>query len=137
MAAPSTPICAVPGSNAASATGPYDSCGRLAGKRRIEDRPQAVDGRTEFGHWEIDTVLGRGSKDCIITVVERTSLPTVIGKLRARTKKELNTRLIKLIKRHDGCFKTITADNGTEFYGYKDVEKVVGVEFYFATPHHS
>jgi IS30 family transposase len=32
---------------------------------------------------------------------------------------------------------TITADNGTEFHSYKDVEGATGVPFYFATPHHS
>lgn len=28
-------------------------------------------------------------------------------------------------------------DKGTEFHNYKDVEAATGVEFYFATPHHS
>ena len=34
-------------------------------------------------------------------------------------------------------FRTITADNGTEFHSYKDVERATEVRFYFATPHHS
>ncbi|MCE5192010.1 MAG: IS30 family transposase, partial [Actinomycetia bacterium] len=34
-------------------------------------------------------------------------------------------------------FKTITADNGSEFHGYKQIEEATGVPFYFATPHHS
>ena len=32
---------------------------------------------------------------------------------------------------------TITADNGTEFHGYNDLEAATGALFYFATPHHS
>lgn len=32
---------------------------------------------------------------------------------------------------------TITADNGTEFHNYRDIETATGVEFYFATPYHS
>ena len=32
---------------------------------------------------------------------------------------------------------TITADNGTEFHWYKEIEDITGVKFYFATPHHS
>ncbi len=106
-------------------------------KRPIEDRPSAADERSELGHWEIDTVLGKNSKDCIVTVVERKSRFTLIGKLKARTKDELNARLLKLIKSHPGFFKTITVDNGTEFHGYNDVEKVTDLQFYFATPHHS
>jgi IS30 family transposase len=34
-------------------------------------------------------------------------------------------------------FKTITADNGTEFHSYREVEAATGVSYYFATPHHS
>ncbi len=38
---------------------------------------------------------------------------------------------------HAKRFKTITADNGTEFHAYNKIEKATGVIFYFATPHHS
>ena len=34
-------------------------------------------------------------------------------------------------------FKTITADNGTEFHGYQKIEEETGVPFYYATPYHS
>ena len=35
-------------------------------------------------------------------------------------------------------FKTITADNGTEFHDYVQLERATGVRFFFfATPHHS
>jgi IS30 family transposase len=44
-----------------------NSRGRLAGKRSIRDRPQTKEARSEVGHWEIDTVMGTGSKDCIVT----------------------------------------------------------------------
>ena len=33
--------------------------------------------------------------------------------------------------------RSITADNGTEFHGYEDIETVTGTPFFFATPHHS
>ncbi len=33
--------------------------------------------------------------------------------------------------------RTITADNGTEFHWYGEVEAQTPVQFYFATPHHS
>ncbi len=31
----------------------------------------------------------------------------------------------------------MTADNGTEFHAYSDIENETGVRFYFATPYHS
>ena len=42
-----------------------------------------------------------------------------------------------MINRHADRFATITADNGTEFHGYEDIERVTDVKFYFAQPYHS
>ena len=39
--------------------------------------------------------------------------------------------------RHPERFRTITADNGTEFHDHRALEAATGVLFYFATPHHS
>src|SRR5215207_7288700 len=59
--------------------GAYDSRGRLAGKRMISERPPEVEERREVGHWEIDTVIGAGSKDCVLTLVERKSGLVLVG----------------------------------------------------------
>jgi IS30 family transposase len=120
--------------------GRYDSRGRLAGKRRIGERPLAVESRERSGHWEIDTVMGESlgeSSDCILTLVERKTGYVMIGKLRARTAAEANRSVLELMARHPGRITTITADNGTEFHWYAKVEAVSRVKFYFATPHHS
>jgi IS30 family transposase len=117
--------------------GAKDSRGRLKGKRNIADRPAEVEDRKELGHWEIDTVHGKGSNDCIVTLVERKSGFVEIGKLKNKSVSELNRRTIKLINRHPGDILTITADNGTEFHGYKKIEASTDLEFYFANPYHS
>jgi len=115
----------------------YDSRGRLAGKRNIAERAKIIETRRTFGHWEIDTVIGKGSKDCIVTLVERKSGYTLIGKLPDRTTKSLNKRCIKLQSRELTKFITITADNGTEFNQYPVIETATNTKFYFANPHHS
>jgi IS30 family transposase len=46
-------------------------------------------------------------------------------------------RCIELIGRHPGLVATVTADNGTEFHSYAEIEVATGALFYFATPHHS
>ena len=116
--------------------GAYDSRGRLAGKRHISERPPAIDARSEVGHWEIDTVLG-STKACIVTLVERATGYLLIGKLKARTVAELNRATRALVSSSPLPVRTITADNGTEFHGYADLENQTGALFYFATPHHS
>jgi transposase, IS30 family len=117
--------------------GSYDSRGRLASKRPISERPPEVETRRQLGHWEIDTVIGTGSKHCIVSLVERKSGLLLIGKLEDRTTASLNRRVIHLINQHNGAFETITSDNGTEFHDDKRIEERTKAIFYFATPHHS
>ena len=115
----------------------YDSRGRLAGKRHISERPATVEDRSTVGHWELDTVVGSGAKDCVATVVERKTGFTMLGKLANRSSRGMSRRLCKLIRRAPLHFETITADNGTEFHDYAAVEAATGVTFYFATPYHA
>jgi IS30 family transposase len=117
--------------------GHYDSRGRLAGKRHISERPPSVEDRLELGHWEIDTVMGTGSKDCILSLVERKTGLVLIGKLANRTAEAVSSRAISIMKAHAGPFRTITADNGTEFHDYASIERSTPARFYFATPYHS
>ena len=118
--------------------GAYDSRGRLAGKRHISERPPEVETRQQLGHWEIDTVMGNDrAKHSVLTIVERATGYLRVGKLERHTASETAARCVELIERDRDRFSTITSDNGTEFHDYKDVEAATGVEFYFATPHHS
>ena len=114
--------------------------GCVAGKRHISERPQAANDRSEFGHWEIDTVHGSG-RHSIVTLVDRAAGVTLIGKLANLTAAALNKRLLRIVKRfekkHGHSFTTMTADNGTEFHSYLAIERSAHLEVYFATPYHS
>lgn len=114
-----------------------DARGRMTGKRHISDRPREVELRREVGHVEIDTVMGSDGRHCVLTMVERVSRYVAIMKLSARTKEQANQALRQLLRRGVGLLKTITADNGTEFHGYKELEQEHGVPFYFSTPYRS
>jgi len=52
---------------------PIELRGTFKGGKTIADRPKSVENRSDFGHWELDTVVsGRGkSKGCVATFVER------------------------------------------------------------------
>ena len=117
--------------------GAYGSRGKLAGKRPTSERPAAVEMRRQVVHREIDTVMGTGSKDCIVSLVERKAGLLLIGKLRDRATAPLNRRVIGLINRHEGAFETITSDNGTEFHNYERIEACTETTFHFARPYHS
>ena len=117
--------------------GTYEKRGRAPGKRHISERPPAAELRREIGHWEMDTVIGTGSKDCIVSLVERATGCVLIGKLTERTVTATNRRIVQLLQGRPDLFKTITADNGTEFHGFREIEAATGVQVYFATPYHS
>jgi IS30 family transposase len=111
--------------------------GRLAGKRHISERPREIEARVEVGHWEMDLVVGAPDQHCIVTLVERATGVTLIGKLRCRKAATVNKRVIALLRSHSTLFKTITVDNGPEFHGYEEIERATGVVMYFATPYAS
>ena len=114
-----------------------DSRGILPGKRHISERPAEVETRLQLGHWEGDTVIGSDLHHCILTLVERKSGFAIIKKLASRTADSVNLAALDAIKKHQGNFKTITFDNGTEFHGYKALEQQFPLKCYFATPYHS
>lgn len=117
--------------------GTNEKRGRLPGKRHISERPPAVEHRQEFGHWEMDTVIGSGTNDCILTLVERSTGCVLIAHLPARNAAAVNRHLLQLINEQPHLFRTITVDNGTEFHAYQQIERATGVLFFFATPYHS
>jgi transposase, IS30 family len=118
--------------------GAYDSRGRLAGKRHISERPAEVETRKVVGHWEIDTVKGDDqARHSVVTLVERATGYLEVGKLVRHNAAEATCRTVQLIGRHGSRVRTVTADNGSEFHSYAEIEAATGARFYFATPHHS
>jgi IS30 family transposase len=116
--------------------GAYDSRGRPTGKRMTAGRPAGVEARSRVGHRGADTVVGAGSKDCVLTPVERKTGLVLVGKLPGRTADSLSRRAVNLMRSSGGRFETVTSDDGTEFHNYKRVERLTGAVSYFARPYH-
>ncbi len=55
--------------------------------RSIDERPTEITDRSEFGHWEIDTVVGSKSKsdNVILTLVERLTRKYIAIKIEGKT----------------------------------------------------
>lgn len=91
--------------------------------------------RSEIGHWEVDTVIGKAHKSQILTITERMSRFTIIQKLSSKTAKEAATEIISLLKSlPKKLVKSITADRGKEFHMWIEVEKGLEIPFYFSDP---
>lgn len=107
----------------------------------IDHRSQQANERTEFGHWEIDTVIGKrqGKKEVLLTLTERMSRRELIrkipGKESRRVQDAINVLHQELKGHFDGVFKSITSDNGAEFSELSNIEKESATKVYFAHPY--
>lgn len=110
--------------------------------RSIEERPAVVDQREEFGHWEIDTVIGKKSRDqVLLTLTERKTRKEIIVKIDSKTSEAVGEG-IQIIQKKYGAyfkklFKTITADNGSEFADLTVILKETKTEVYYTHPYSS
>ena len=99
----------------------------------IEDRSKEVEKRKEIGHFEGDTIVSRESKDRLKTINERVTGTVFIGKMIDGTTKESNRVTINRLRDIPSEYrKTLTQDNGTENFGYREVENELKVSCYFA-----
>ena len=108
--------------------------------RSIELRPDYINNRKEFGHFEMDLVLGKQGKDkeCLLTLTERKTRFEIVIKLNNKSSSEV-IGAINSIKEHlkgysSEIFKSITTDNGSEFSRYEEIEEILGTMIYFCHP---
>lgn len=89
---------------------------RLAG-RSIEKRPKAVERRKQFGHWEMDTVVGKrnGRESVILSLIERKTRCQLLRLIDGRDSDSVEFALREIKLEWGDCLRTITADNGPEF----------------------
>lgn len=106
----------------------------------IELRPDYINNRKEFGHFEMDLVLGKQGKDkeCLLTLTERKTRFEIVIKLNNKSSSEV-IGAINSIKEHlkgysSEIFKSITTDNGSEFSRYEEIEEILGTMIYFCHP---
>lgn len=92
----------------------------------IKERPEEVDSRGTFGHWELDTVIGvqDATDDVLLTLVERQTRFEYLIRLKAKTSEAVTEAMQKLMEElgEDALqlFKTATVDNGLEFAGLEE-----------------
>lgn len=108
----------------------------------IEERPESIDTREEFGHWEIDSVIGKKSNDdALLTLIERKTRKEIVRRMPAKdassVEDALQAILTKYQKEGNTVFKSITADNGSEFSELADLGKQKEFDVYFAHPYAS
>ena len=114
----------------------------------IEQRPFKSDDRSEFGHWEGDTIVGSNkikNSGAVFTLVERKTRFQITIKCKDRKALTILKAIKKIKQKYpdfkdyklNDIFKSITFDNGVEFSRWKEIQKYLKSVCYFAHPYSS
>lgn len=117
--------------------GSYSRRGQLIDRISIDERPAVVDSRSRIGDWELDTIIGKGHKQAIVSLTERKSRYTLIKKVKRKTAQLVSDAIISLLSPVSGKVHTLTSDNGKEFAEHKTIANHLDAKFYFAHPYAS
>ena len=97
--------------------------GEIIDNRQISERPSHIDAGIRIGYWESDTVIGRGHKQTIVSLVGRKSGYTVIRKTSNKTADLVSAAIIGSMMPKANKVKTITFDNGKELAEHAKLDK--------------
>lgn len=102
----------------------------------IDDRSSLVDERTEFGHWEVDTIRGKKGKHepVLVTLAERKTRFNIQLLADSASTNDVTKTIVRWLDTMViGSVKSITADNGSEFANLTEGCRLV-CPVYFAHP---
>lgn len=116
--------------------------GKMRLGNSIENRPAEVATRNTFGHWEIDTVIGKKKEKnaVVLTLAERKTDFYITRKIPAKSASAVNSEIKQLFsvfgENPEKIFRTLTSDRGLEFASLAEIENE-GTKVYFAHPYSS
>ncbi|NCC94748.1 MAG: IS30 family transposase, partial [Opitutae bacterium] len=112
--------------------------GRIPNQRRIDTRPAEVETRQTVGHWEGDLINGARETGNLVTLVERNTRFTLIGRTNSKESEEVAETIRRLFATlPPACRQSLTLDNGKEFARHEQIARETGLGVFFAKPYHS
>jgi len=117
--------------------GTYRRRGSIAGRTSIDERPAVVESRERLGDWEADTIIGKGHRDVLVSLVDRRSRLTRVGLASRRAANEVERVMCGLLGPLSDHVHTVTSDNGAEFARHLSISFFLEAQFYFAHPYSS
>ena len=114
--------------------------GRLAIPDRtfIAQRPEAINQRLEFGHWEGDSMVSRANSVSLHALLERKSRLLKLTKILSNSSECVrNAVLRKLSPLKNSARQSITYDNGSENSDHLEINQKLKTQSYFCNPYHS
>lgn len=115
--------------------GTYNRRGKLLNCRSIEERPAIVNHRKRLGDWEVDTMFGKDHKQAFVTLTERKSRFTLLGKVTQRSAQMVQDQICRLLLPVKDKVHTLTSDHGKEFAYHEQIAQLLQLKYYFAHPY--
>lgn len=110
----------------------------IPNKISITERPEWINDRSEFGHWEADSAVCYGHHAALNVLTERKSRFVQITKISRKTAEHTADAIqLRLSQYSPGVRRTITYDNGSENSQHKRTNDELGTQSYFCLPYHS
>jgi IS30 family transposase len=113
-----------------------DRRGLIPNMTSIDERPLEVSQRLVPGHWEGDLIKGAYNRSQIGTLVERTTLFTVLARVDSATAFGTANAFSTVLNKVDAQMRlSMTYDQGREMAAHSLLTQNTGVQVYFAHPH--
>ena len=104
----------------------------------IDQRPALINQRTQFGHWESDSMVSRNNTTAFHVLLERQSRYVKISKIPANNSTVVAATVVSRLFDHPSfARRSITYDNGPENYLHSHVNYSLGSQSFFCHPYHS
>jgi transposase, IS30 family len=112
--------------------------GRIPNQRMIDTRPAEVETRASVGHWEGDLINGAHETGNLVTLVERNTRFSLIGRTDSKEADEVTLAICASFKTMPQESRlSLTLDNGKEFARHEELARTTGMDVFFAKPYHS
>ena len=111
---------------------PPEKRGKLTDCVRIDGRPDVINRRRRYGDWEGDTIVGKGRRSALVTLVERKTGYARIGRVDSM-KSDMTMRVAKRRMKDlpPSLRRSVTFDNGKEFAEHQKLTRSLGLDVYF------
>jgi IS30 family transposase len=112
-----------------------DLRGTIRNRVGIEQRPPIVERNIRIGDWEGDTVVGKNHQGALVSLVDRKSKLTLLGKVDRYTAQAVEQTIIDLMETLPRRSYTLTVDNGQEFASHESIAQRLELNVFFAEPY--
>jgi transposase, IS30 family len=105
----------------------------IPNRTSIHERPLEVLERSRFGDWEGDLLLGKDQQGAVVSLVARKSLMLLARKVETKQSQEVIAAVIAAFEDLPASWaRTVTFDNGSEFYHHERITNELGMATFFA-----